>query len=224
VVDNFGDDLGGENFEWARRTLAAPADTAVAALRERGVRYVVVEADGRWLGRAVGRESLQRALYEGDGADVGSTPALAHVRLVYETRGAVFTRESAPARYKVFERVAGARVEGQAAAGARVEATLDVSSARGRHFTVSAKAVADGEGAYRLRLPYATRGAPSGLRVAPHYQLRCGAIEAPLVVEEQAVQEGLAIPGPAACAAGLTPSHASADEFTDPRREHDPRP
>jgi asparagine N-glycosylation enzyme membrane subunit Stt3 len=189
----------------------------VPALRGRRVRYVVVDADGRWLGREVGRASLLRALYEGDGADAASAPALAHMRLVLETHGAVFTRDSAPARYKVFERVVGAQVVGQAPPGAVIEATVDVSTSRGRAFAFLTLAVADEKGAYRLRLPYATRRAPSGVRVAAQYRLRCGASEAALAVDAAAVQQGLVLSGPAPCAAPLTPPHATTDETGRPQ-------
>jgi asparagine N-glycosylation enzyme membrane subunit Stt3 len=103
--------------------------------------------------------------------------------------------------YKVFEYVAGARVVGRAAPGARVRATLPVRTNRRREFSYTAHAVASGDGRYEFRLPYANSDGPSGVRVGPHYTLECGGETARVSVDERDVTTGALIEGPELCPA-----------------------
>jgi dolichyl-diphosphooligosaccharide--protein glycosyltransferase len=213
VVDNFGDDHGGESFAWAQRVLGSREAEAVAELRQRRVRYVVAEGDARWLSATAGPESLHRQLFRRDGSRrEAALPALVHHRLVYETRGIDFADPAAPALYKVFELVAGAQVSGWAEPGRRVEVALALRTSRGRSLSYSARAVAGPDGTYRLRLPYATQGAPPGVSVASRYRLRCGPTAAELEIDERAVREGLEVDGPTMCTGDLTSAGATADE------------
>jgi asparagine N-glycosylation enzyme membrane subunit Stt3 len=152
------------------------------------------------------RASLFRALYVRDGssrrdADDGALllPALERHRLVFESRGRDFRDAKAPPAYKLFEVVAGAEVEGRAAPGRAIDVGLYVTSNRGRRFLYDTQVVADAEGRYRVRLPYATTGGPPALKTSPFYRFSCGGEVQGMFVDEQDVQAGRELQGPDLC-------------------------
>jgi len=189
-VDNFGDDLGGENFARVQEYFRAAEPRAVEILERLGARYVVVPYYDEFLGREVGPASMYRALWERDGsASAQGVPALERHRLVYE-----FATRKGPdpgrALFKVFQHVAGARIRGRASPGSEVRARLPLVSPAGRHFEYASRTRADAEGRYELRVPYAS---------AEPYRLRCGRDEGVLRVTEAAVLQGRKLTGPELC-------------------------
>jgi len=201
VTNNFGNDLGERNYELARRYYGLREPAAARLLEELRVRYVIALSANGFLEEEPGPASMHRALYHRDGgASPGSRwPALARHRLVYESRALDPKEPRGPSLYKVFELVAGARVGGRAAPGATVEASLSLRTNRGRPFVYRARAVAEADGRYQLRLPYANGGDRWGVRTAPAYWIACGAERRPLVLSEAAVTTGAEVAGPDLC-------------------------
>jgi dolichyl-diphosphooligosaccharide--protein glycosyltransferase len=208
VVDNFGDDLGSAGFERARAYFASEEPAASRILDELGVRYVVAQREPPFLGPVPDERSMFASLYyfDGSASEVGEgpaaglrVPALERHRLVYESTLQLAAAPDAPAFYKVFEHVAGAEVEGRARPHTRVDARLGLRTNRGRELDVRTSARADAEGRYRLRLAYATRGAPPSVRTAPAWELSCESERAELVVDEASVRSGASLAGPPLC-------------------------
>jgi asparagine N-glycosylation enzyme membrane subunit Stt3 len=208
VVDNFGDDVGERGFEQARRYYASPEPAASRILDELRVRYVIAQRDPPFLGPAPDERSTFAALYYFDGSErelpaaAGAPdvlPAFERHRLVYESRLRLAAAPDAPPFYKVFEHVAGARIEGRARPGAWVRAQLGLRTNRGRELAYRTRARADAAGRYRLRVPYASRGGPPSVRAEPAWELACDGERASLVVDESAVRSGAALGGPALC-------------------------
>jgi hypothetical protein len=130
----------------------------------------------------------------------GEIPALRHHRLIYHRRigaGPGWEVPRGQPAVSLFERVAGARVEGRAPAGERVEARLTLALRDGRAGTWRAAARADDAGRWQLTLPYPNDVAFSSMvRAAEAYELASAGGSARLVVPEVAVREGRALPGP----------------------------
>lgn len=183
VVDNFGDDLGGLNFELSRLYFQLPSETDAIDLLDRlGARYVVVRP-----GAGLGGVQFQR-LYAGDASGLGQH------RLVFETPLA--ERTAHLPSIKVFESVAGARLIGLAAPGAAVHASLEYRTPRGRGAVYRAETVSDASGRYALRLPHATRGGPASVRPDGAYRVVSGEKMERAEVDESQVQAGAEVPGP----------------------------
>lgn len=224
VVSNFGDDLGEESFAFMERYYLAREAEIDFELERRHIRYVVAQRFPTFLTNEPTRASLFRALFVRDGSQAQDprsgaliAPALARHRLVYETLGRDFRDDAAPAVYKLFEVVQGAQVSGRAAPGSVIEVSLPLRTNRGRPFDYRTRVGADADGRYRVRLPHATRGGPGTLTAAPAYRFACGRDVGELVVDEQAVQQGVSLDGPDLCL--REPAAAGA-----PRSELDPIP
>ena len=202
VTDNFGNDIGEGNFLLARRYFLAAEVQAGELLDAVKARYVVAQAAVNYLGEMPGEASMVRALTHRDGAEgppTGAGPgaaALTRHRLVYESAG---IRKRDPPSYKVYEFVPGARIVGAAPAGARVHLKLPLRTNRGRSLVYTASAVADAEGRYRLRVPYANVGGPPAVGVAADYALECGDEVMRLRVREADVRAGAEVRGPSLC-------------------------
>ena len=106
---------------------------------------------------------------------------------------------ASPAFLKVFEHVAGARIAGRAAPGARVSVALPLRTNRRRELVYRAHTIADESGRYALRVPYANQGSPRAVRVGPHYTLHCRSDSAPLAISESEIQSGAEVVGPDLC-------------------------
>lgn len=202
VIDNFGDDLGPENFELAERIYAGSEAEAMPLLGELRVRYVVVGASPAAAGGRAGPGSLLRSLYQRDGAElVGPEAGLARVaaaerhRLVYESPPAEAGDGALPL-YKVFEVVAGARLEGFAPPGSRVELRIGLVSEHRRSGVYRASAVADASGRYAFRVPYATRRGPWAVQTGRRARLLCGDRTGRVAIPEDSVLHGGLVEGP----------------------------
>ena len=208
VADNFGDDVSAPGFAEAARYYASEEAEASRILDALGVRYVVAQREPPYPGPPPGERSMFASLYYFDGREVegpesasglGAVPALERHRLVYESSLKLAVAPDAPALYKVFEHVPGAVLEGRAAPGARVDATLALRTNRGRRLRFATHAHADAAGRYALRVPYATRGAPPSVRAQGEYRLACDGEEREIAVDEEQVRAGARIEAPALC-------------------------
>lgn len=200
VRDGFGDDVGPEGYERGRAYFHSSEEAEGGAILERlRARYVVVWPLA-WEGERVDRESLFRRLYFHDGSEVApAVPALARHRLVYESDRVPMEGFPDGPTFKVFEYVAGARISGRAPPETNIEVQLPLWTPRGRYWVYQASGVADAQGRYALRLPYATRGGPPSVRTHASYTVSCWRDSKPLVVDESAVRDGTEIDGPDLC-------------------------
>lgn len=190
VSDNFGDDIGRENYFLAHRYFGATDEaTAHEILSELDVRYVVATPPGKRTRRKNPSPMLHRLAYE-DGS------GLARHRLIFEASRRGRSRDNREPTPKVFERVAGARVEGLAPAGQSVFARLELRTNAGRRIVYRQQARADGAGRYVLTLPYAN-DAPSGaISTEARWQIESGGRAQTLFVEQAQVAAGQALAGP----------------------------
>jgi asparagine N-glycosylation enzyme membrane subunit Stt3 len=204
VVDNFGDDLGAANFEQAMRYWLSPEATASRILDSLAVRYVVLTL-GQIVAATPPPDSVMAALAlqpapESEPPQPGDPPALQRHRLVYESRVWGGEPVGNPPLFRVFEHVAGARIAGRAEPGAPVDVRLALHSGRPRALWYRARTRADAAGRFSLRVPYATEGAPRGVRVEGPYTILCRGVEGVVAVPEEAVREGLEVAAPPPCA------------------------
>ena len=163
-----------------QQTLAMFSKPYGAALEKRmnnwRVRYVLVTIPRPSLG-------FYEQLRVIDGAAQGDWPAAATLRHVAESGTA-----------KLFERVAGAKVQGITAPGTRVELEAFAKASSGRPLRFVTRAFADPEGHFALVFPYASEGDGWPTHVL-RLQLSCG--DRPprsLTIPELAVTSGAIVP------------------------------
>ncbi|NQZ97663.1 MAG: hypothetical protein HRU01_14225 [Myxococcales bacterium] len=208
VTNAFGDDIGRENFDLARRYFLAGEAEALRIAERLAVRYVVTSEDYAHLGGDPESHSTIVAFAMYDGTRRGAFPALQlrprrpliRHRLLFESL-AVPNRPDAVGAFKVFEVVAGARIRGRARPGARVIARLGLRTNRGRSLVYENGASADGAGRWEIPVPYANRGQPGSTAVGDSYSILCEGEQRRVIVTEAAVQQGLAVVGPRLCGA-----------------------
>ena len=195
----------GAEAAWAYYAATDEAE-ALERLAQLRVRYVLAD----WLGAGTGEryapgtmtDRLVRLLggagpAPGPDGAMQELPALTRHRLVYVTAFHDPLRRMPPHVLGVFEVVPGAHVEGRAAPGARVEASLPLAAAGGFSHVWRAFTHADERGRWTLRLPYGTDGVPGGaIRVGRRYTLSADGARAELVLPESAVGEGARVVGP----------------------------
>ncbi|MCZ6465173.1 MAG: hypothetical protein O7A09_12625, partial [Proteobacteria bacterium] len=219
VTNNFGDDIGVENPVRADRYYVAEEDAASDILDDLRARYVLLEYRPTRPRRNFGPRSMLSRLYFSDGAAgeratvsregelreiEHEASAVTRHRLVFESRPKPFLRGERPG-FKLYEHVAGARLEGRAPAGARVEARLPIETNRGRRFEFVTHTRADDRGHYALAVPYASGASGTSgdaaarggaVRSLDRYAVSAAGRSASVAVSEAAVREGLAVPGP----------------------------
>ena len=203
LSDNFGDDIGRENFERVRRYFSSSEAESLKIADELGARYVVVDALDPATRSGSGAMARRLALLDGSG--------LARHRLVFEA--STLGRGRSARAHKVFEIVPGARVVGRAPAGALISVRLDLRTNRKRKVVYRTASRANDQGWYELRLPYATSSArdlksfagdaPCCTLPGPAYRielLRSGmemhGSGADLKIDEAQVQAGDTVRGP----------------------------
>ncbi len=208
VTDNFGDDIGEENFEKARRYYLADEEAASEILEELGVRYVFAQSAANFLGEEPGRYSMFHGLYELDGIGFdppeddsaqGRVKPLARHRLIYESSHLAQMGPGKPASFKIFEFVGGAQIVGTAAPGALVRASVPLRTNRKRDLLYATSTRADARGRYVLRVPYANEGGPMATQVGPVYQLECEGQMKTAIISEAKVKRGGSVRGPRLC-------------------------
>jgi dolichyl-diphosphooligosaccharide--protein glycosyltransferase len=191
IVTNFGDDLGGENFAKSLEYFTATDEATAASIGDLlGVRFVVTQQNPPIVSPNPGMRSLMARLQEDDGRD------MTRHRLVYEASDPDAPNGGGPAPFKVFQLVPGALIEGKALPGDTVVARLGYITNRGRRGEYRATSHASVDGRYSIRVPYATRGVQSVVRVDPEYRLEAGGEEQRIAVDEEAVQAGRTLQGP----------------------------
>jgi hypothetical protein len=183
-----GSYVGEENFRLGQLFFASLEHEAEDIAEQLRVRYVV--SDGRPQGPR-GAATMLHRLADDRG------PGLRRHRLVFETpRPRRRGPHSVPAYVRVYEFVQGARLEGRAPPGETVTAWLRYVTNVGRRGVVRYQTVADPGGFFRLRLPYATEGAPPAVSVEPTYVLEVAGRETRVAIREEDVQAGLLVSGP----------------------------
>jgi len=205
VQDNFGDDVGSANFADAERYFAAPdEDEALGIATRLGVRYVLVrEAGSGHAPRPYATRSMHVRLHRlrGTSGNLETAdhpdaprfaPALSHHRLVYESP----RQGDEDGRYKLYEIVAGARVEGAAEPGALVEARLSLAGPGDRRLDYRSYARASHEGRYELTLPYPSEPFEGQLSAGGPWVIESEGAVALLRVAEAAVRDGTRVAGP----------------------------
>lgn len=191
IVTNFGDQLGGENFAKSLEYFTTTdEDTAASIGDSLGVRFVVTQQSPPVVAPTPGTRSLMARLQEDDGRGM-----MRH-RLVYEASYPDIPNGGGLAPFKVFELVPGAVIEGKAVPGDTVVARLGYITNRGRRGEYRGTSRTAADGRYAIRVPYATHGVRSVVRVDPEYRLEAGGEQQRLAVEEEAVQAGVKVRGP----------------------------
>ncbi|MEQ8762973.1 MAG: STT3 domain-containing protein [Planctomycetota bacterium] len=195
VSNNFGDDIGQESF---RDTIeffrTHDPGAALHIAEDRAVRYVV---SNLFYNRSLTEEKRRRfqfALHYLDGRS-DSGESLPEWRLLAETR---FPEGEPAAAYKLWERVQGARLRGRTLPGEPVVAEVQIETNLGRTFPVRFKTVADEEGLFAIRVPYATQKCKWPTKPQGPYRVflpRLG-LSARMDVPEIAVQVGTNLDAP----------------------------
>ncbi len=203
VVDNFGDDLGGDNFEDALLFHRLEEEAAAEALLDRyRARYVVTRITPETSRRAEHLRRVVTRLHHFDGLGIAvdevRLPALAGFRLIYESRRIVLENQPeqvgrTPAAYKVFEHVPGAILTGSAPPDTRVQCGLRLTTNRNRALTWIAETLADANGHYSIRVPYATETDAAQARASGLVEVRTANGTISVAVPEAAVREGRTI-------------------------------
>ena len=202
IQDNFGDDVGADRFEAAERYFASRDERrALEVAADLRIRYVLVREAGSGhapepyqprsmlvrLHRLRGSAgSLRR-----DGTSVFA-PALTRHRLIYESPA----HGEEPGRFKLYEIVRGAHIEGLTLPGAVVEGRLALADANGQPLEYRVYGRADSQGRYELQLPYPTEPFTSQFAAASAYALEAAGVIAAFTLDDSAIREGLHLEGP----------------------------
>jgi len=190
VVGNFGDDVGERNLRRTEAYFRSGEPDASRILDDLQARYVVVETLAAAGPRQRARDAMRSRL------SVDDSPGLARHRLLWESPLGPSPQAPPSSELRIFEYVRGAAVGGDARPGAQVRALLRYESNRGRRGVYETTVLADEDGRYLLRLPYATKGATAGVATDNAYVLRADGRTARLAISERAVLDGLTVEGP----------------------------
>ncbi|MDG2308202.1 MAG: STT3 domain-containing protein [Candidatus Binatia bacterium] len=215
VASPFGSHIGGESFdEAAAFFLSTREDEAVERMRDRDVRYVVVDNDLGTIGAALlarGEQTsayytqttlpegtrweyqpalyrtlyLRLALLAGVGLDE-TIPALQHFRLLVDAE-----RDHVSGQPKIFERVEGARLRLEGLPRNEYELRYEFESDAGRRRTYVARVRTDARGYGEIALPYSSERPDLGQNARWHVDGAGGSRE--VYVPEAAVREGLPV-------------------------------
>ncbi len=206
VVNNFGDDLGGQHYQDSMRLHEVESEQeAVEILRKYRARYLVTKPPPSQTEQIAWRTVIQLHYYDGKFSENSATgqqlPALQRFRLLHESRPIEVGEAAAglpqnAALYKVWELVEGATLKGRVAPRAAVLAKVRLKTGRGRTFQYQARSVADESGDYELVLPYSTEVRPETVSAMGPVQVRSQGKVAELSVSEADVLEGNVIQVP----------------------------
>lgn len=174
-------ELAGDYFD------AVDEQSAIAILDELGARYVVTSQYGSGQSDEFRSESAFAALHVRIGSARGGYPAFRHHRLVYQLYSG--------GGFQVFERVAGARIEGRARPRARVEARLTLRTRLGKYPYLQ-RTRANAEGFYELVLPYANDARAGDVEVSADWKIVSGGSRVRLRIDEDQVLNGMRLEGP----------------------------
>jgi asparagine N-glycosylation enzyme membrane subunit Stt3 len=206
VQDNFGDDVGPENFARAEAYFSARTEAvALGILAPMHTRYVLVRSSGSGHeSNAYYYKSLFSRLYRlrGNRGQLPKVPEhdtrvetpLVHHRLIYQSQR-IQKRDPQP-YIMIFEIVAGAELVGRAHPQTLVTVALDIAPREGSRFLYNDSTKADAEGFYRFRLPYANESSNTNVSVGRHYIVRVPGQRAGVVLSESDVLSGARVEGP----------------------------
>jgi asparagine N-glycosylation enzyme membrane subunit Stt3 len=198
-ANNFGPYLDRDAYDAVRRFFSARDEEEAVAIADLLRTRYVLSFDHHLLAPGL----LTHRLHRRDGSADDSGPHVERFRLITEgPLGGRPLRSSfpfgMPARkivpYKLFERVAGAVLEVNAAPGTPVEASVRIETPIRRRFTWRASTRADADGVARLRVPYAN-DARLPTRPLEPYRIRIGAEESGAVEHRVAVPEAAVVTG-----------------------------
>ncbi|MBN2494067.1 MAG: hypothetical protein JXR96_05715 [Deltaproteobacteria bacterium] len=135
-------------------------------------------------------------LFDGSRSTVDGVPvsALRRFRLHLESREHIEYFGSAISQFKAFEIVKGALLVGRALPGQQVRLRLGIETNIGRRFTYETETRTEGDGEFRLRIPYSTGPTSRPCRSIGLVRLKIGDRVRKLAVGEEAVIKGLSIP------------------------------
>jgi asparagine N-glycosylation enzyme membrane subunit Stt3 len=208
VWDNFGDDVGRENFVAARSYYGSlNEEQALLRIDGLGVRYVVAREDhAKRSGSPDPRTMMSRlSRFNGGEAVLGGRKteepqihleALKRHRMIYASVPLTAELGRGEPHFKLFELVPGARVSGQAPPGARVMARLALTPLGYPSFFYVATTQADETGRYELTLPYSNEPFSSVVKPGAAYEIGLGRVKVDVRVPEAAVKEGRTVAGP----------------------------
>ncbi len=191
---------GPEIFEACEAYFGAATEAeALEVGRALETRYVLAGPAGSGHSLGYGLESVFVSMHRRLGSygehraagQVFRFPALRHHRLIRQW----IPGGQPAAAQRLFERVAGARVEGSAAPDALVEARLMLRVGAGR-FEYVQRDRADSSGRYALVLPYANEPFSPDVAAIGPWRIESGGLRSELRVSESAVQSGGRLEGP----------------------------
>lgn len=119
--------------------------------------------------------------------------SLGNFRLLLESRSRIRMLGSIVPKFKVFEFVPGARLQGATVPGQPVEVRLEVVSNTGRRFTFTRGCRAGPDGVYSLVVPYATSQTGSAVVAQGAYRVHTAQGDTRVEVDEQAIRHGMTV-------------------------------
>ena len=183
VVGNFGDDVGPENFELTQTYFRSLEPRAARLLDQLDARFVIIESLSARNRDQFGVRTMYYRLHQPILRD------LTEHRLRYASPSD--ERPLAATSYRVFERVAGARVEGRAEPGSLVTARMRVGRPGSAIGLAVVVAEAGTDGRYVLRLAQAGKDGIGG-----SWQIEADERTEAVAVPLDAVLKGLTLVGP----------------------------
>jgi len=130
-------------------------------------------------------ESLHSQLF----LPLDELPASERFRLVYEGQAMHPFLERERPYVKIFQLVAGVTIAGRCDA-AEVTAEATISTNTGRTIPYAQRATPDSNGAFELRVPYASEAIPAGTSGQGPLRVRCGALVSEIPISHAAVERG----------------------------------
>jgi len=117
-------------------------------------------------------------------------------RLIFESSARGGPVPVSVGKFRVYELVQGAELVGRAPPGSEVKALLRYRTAAGSKLAYANKSVADEQGRYRMRLPYASGALNGSIETQRAYRIRAADRQERVVVGEEDVLEGNELVGP----------------------------
>jgi len=190
-ADPFGPQFNLERWDEVIAVMASRDESQVFEASHRlDSRYLMTD---RSPARAA--ERLIVRLQEHDGGARRDIPALGHFRLTTEAQSGALGLQGTHGinpPYKLFEIVAGARLEVAGPPRSRVAASVEIRTPTGRQFVWTTTSVTRRDGIAILRVPYATGHNPAGV-TASLYRVATQSGEHTIEVTEAEVQTGATV-------------------------------
>jgi asparagine N-glycosylation enzyme membrane subunit Stt3 len=147
--------------------------------------YKSERADGTPKPEPAYLESLHSQLF----LPIDELPASERFRLVYEGQATHPFLERERPYVKIFQLVSGATLAGRCDAD-EVTAEVTIATNTGRTIPYTQRAAPDSNGAFELRVPYASEAIPAGTSGQGPLRIRCGTLVSELPLSHAAVERG----------------------------------